>query len=368
MGREQLSAALSKAVIAAATTTTVPVVTCVRVRSGDSAVTFSTTNFDRWLSVTVQCPRAVEGFDICIPAKRLLDVVAALPPDKVTLKASENGRKVLVSCGRSRLELNTLPAVEFPSLSDDVFEARAELPATFAGHFAKIAAHASREQSRVECNAVCVDANERGLFLVATDRNRLALTQIGQPLLAPGSWSIPCQQAGPIAKLFGESEGVTLATSPTMVRLSSDGVVLTTRLIGEAFPGYRMMLDIPRPISAKIDAALLSSAVRRARAMGEAKMIVFEWSSDAVRVRAEDTKAGISDDSLPCSLTGADSLTIALLADYAHDALATLDGDELTVAMHHQTTPLTISDGSPTITAIMPLNIRAMPSPAPISL
>ena len=94
---------------------TLPVLANVLIRvEGDSA-SFTTTDLEVELSARMAVDNAVDG-EITVPARKLFDIVRALP-DGSKIELKQEGERVRLSSARSRYTLATLsaPAAEPPA-------------------------------------------------------------------------------------------------------------------------------------------------------------------------------------------------------------------------------------------------------------
>ena len=65
--------------------------------------------------------------EITIPARKLFDIVRALP-DGARIELKLNGDRIALNAGRSRFTLATLPATEFPTIYEIELVERVSLP------------------------------------------------------------------------------------------------------------------------------------------------------------------------------------------------------------------------------------------------
>jgi len=69
----------------------------------------------------------LDAGEVTVPARKLFDICRALP-DGVTIKFEQSGERAVVSAGRSRFTLATLPATEFPVIENIELVERVSLP------------------------------------------------------------------------------------------------------------------------------------------------------------------------------------------------------------------------------------------------
>src|SRR5688572_1845348 len=96
--------------------TSLPVLKNVLIEPGADAIKLSATDLE--LGVEVLVPAAVqEGGSLTVPAKTLVEIVAALPEADVSL-AADDKENLVVCCRRSEYRIHGLSAEDFPALPE----------------------------------------------------------------------------------------------------------------------------------------------------------------------------------------------------------------------------------------------------------
>ncbi len=111
-----------------------------------------------------------------VSARKLLDILRALPDDEVTL--SLINRRLTVQCGRSRFNLQTLAAEEFPMVAQAEFNIDFTLPSSAFKHLLAMVHFAMAAQDiRYYLNGMLLVCEANRVRAVATDGHRLALCE-----------------------------------------------------------------------------------------------------------------------------------------------------------------------------------------------
>lgn len=330
IAREVLSAALGRAALCATTRMSIPVLGSVKLEPCEGGLRVTTTNFDQTLTQIV--PGQVEQSEpICLPVKRLVDVVNALPPGAVSIRGDASGRKAVVTGGRTRLELYGFSAEEFPAVPSFAFDGNLGLDAkAFAADFSQLGVHCSTADSRPALKGVLLDSRDDGLFLTAMDGAMGARVKFAPPVEPRGSWILPRAAAPAITRLFASvEEPLRISFSTAALRLTTEGVQLDLRLIGQQYPAYAWIFDrsTAKSIGA-VDAELLKAAIQRAVAIGDVKTVVFTWYADRLELRSQ-SENGVVNDEIPCRYSGEQGLTIGLDGGFLTSAIASIAADDL---------------------------------------
>ncbi len=114
--------------------------------------------------------------EITLPARKLADICKSLPAESIVNLEVQDDKRARITAGRSRFELATLPASEFPELEDIGEVHTFELPENALKHLLESAAFAMANQDvRYYLNGLLLEVNPDGVRTVATDGHRLAL-------------------------------------------------------------------------------------------------------------------------------------------------------------------------------------------------
>ena len=133
---------------------------------------------DLEVALRSRCQAAVaKGGSLTLPAKKLYEIVKALPETDVRIEEDSNGVKVAADRFDSRMQ--TLPREDFPTLPDVSGTARATLPrAAVKEMVAKTQFAITGEDTRYFLNGAKFVLKPQSLTLVATDGHRLALVEV----------------------------------------------------------------------------------------------------------------------------------------------------------------------------------------------
>ncbi len=152
--------------------TPLPIIGNLLLEAGSDELALSATDLD--VSVTLRVPASVEEVGrITLPAKKLADMIRALPASPVRVEGS--GEQVTVECENSRFKVQGLPAEDYPSFPTLDFDSGLTIQ---AGVVERLAAHtsfaASTEDTRPILNGVLWEVLEGATQMVATNGHRLA--------------------------------------------------------------------------------------------------------------------------------------------------------------------------------------------------
>lgn len=213
---------------------TIPIISCVRLVAVDGRLTATATDLDVEARGSIAVDLASDDAAFCVNAKMMSDTIARLAGDSVGI-AVEPGH-IVVTAGRSRIKLQTLPVADFPDLSAGAMGEPFQID--LAALFAPCLFAISTEEARYYLNGVYFRGSGERLTAVSTDGHRLAHhVADGDPVF--DGIIVPRKISGLLPK--GE---ISVETSATKIRLTAGDLVLTSKLIDGTFPDYERV--IPR--------------------------------------------------------------------------------------------------------------------------
>ncbi len=158
---------------------TIPILANVLIEADGDRVKLLATDLEVGLRST--CPASVtRRGSLTLPAKKLYEIIKALPDTDVRIEEDKNGVKVAADRFDSRMQ--TLPREDFPTLPDIVSGApRVTLPReVLKNMIAKTQFAITGEDTRYFLNGALFIQRPDSLGLVSTDGHRLALITVAR--------------------------------------------------------------------------------------------------------------------------------------------------------------------------------------------
>lgn len=208
-----------------------------------------------------------ESKSITVGARKLVDILRALPADaEVSLQLQD--KRMVVKAGRSRFTLQTLPAEDFPRLAKPAGEvARFELPQrTLRKHLALVQYAMAQQDIRYYLNGLLLVAGNRQLKLVATDGHRLAYTALALDSDVPAQEVIvPRKTVIELGKLMADvDDPVKVEVSGSQAAFSFGSVELVSKLVDGKFPDYTRVIPTTHKNRLVVERETLKQALGRA--------------------------------------------------------------------------------------------------------
>ena len=166
--------------------TTLPILSNVLVEVNDQIVNFLATDLEVQIRASARLETSHKPGSLTVGAKKLQDILRALPPDAdTTLETKEH--RLTVKTGKSRFALQTLAAADFPRIAEAKDQATSfALPQKEFRRVLGLVQFAMAVQDiRYYLNGLLLVAKGNELRMVATDGHRLAyslsLIHISEP-------------------------------------------------------------------------------------------------------------------------------------------------------------------------------------------
>lgn len=210
---------------------------------------------------------------ITVGGKKLQDILRILPDQsKISIEVKEN--KAQIKSNKSRFNLQTLPAQDFPKLSNQLQNSN---KITLSQNALKLLLGSiqyamAQQDVRYYLNGVLLGVEGNKLKAVATDGHRLAYNAITiEADLAKQEIIIPRKAVMELAKLLADDDSaIELEFSDQQLKTSFSGIQLITKLIEGKFPDYqRVIPDYSNHLS--MNRTLVQQALQRAAILSNEK-------------------------------------------------------------------------------------------------
>lgn len=341
---------------------TLPVLANLLVNVSDGRVSFTGTDLEVEMVAGVAAKTSEFG-EITIPARKLFDICKALP-DGVSVDVKLGGDRVVVSAGRSRFTLATLPASEFPTIDSIEMVDRVELPEASLKNLMERTGFAMAHQDvRYYLNGMLVDLREDALRCVATDGHRLALAETVVQARVAQRRQIIIPRKG-VLELQGLLEGgdgsITLEFGKNHLRVRRGDVQFTSKLIDGRFPDYEAVIPIGADKEVRIGRETLRTALQRAAILSNEKYrgVKLDVAPGRLGIIAHNPEQEEAHEELEADTSVAD-LSVGFNVNYLLDALGALSGENVVVCLRdgQSSCLLKSADSEESRHVVMPLRL-----------
>jgi DNA polymerase-3 subunit beta len=267
--QENLAKGLSIVGRAVSPRSTLPVLGNVLLAADAGRLKLSATNLEVGINCWIGAKVEEEGATT-VPARTFIDLVSALPPERVDMELVVRTQTLNLRAGRSEANVKGIDAQEFPLVPVPEGEGGIPIePDVLRTAIAQVALAAATDESRPILTGVLAQFEDTRLTLAAADGFRLSVRTISlpQPVPDPFSIIIPARALVELGRISGEQEEpVVITVTPTrnQVLFQLTDIVLVSQLIDGNFPDYRQIIPHERTTHTVVDTAALLKACKAA--------------------------------------------------------------------------------------------------------
>lgn len=342
---------------------TLPILSNVLLERKDGSLNFTATDLEIQVMTSSDCSPDDEGIAITVSARKLQDILRSLPENaQVSLDVSEN--RLHVKAERSRFNLQTLPAQDFPRIAEPTESGVSfEIRQGALRHILSLVQYAMAQQDiRYYLNGLLMIVEAGTLTVVATDGHRLALASLQTDQDAPRHEVIvPRKAVLELIKLLSESEDlVRIEVLGNQVRFSFGATLLVSKVVDGKFPDYKRVIPAGYQNRLEIDRQVLLHALQRAAILSNEKFRGVRWilSLNTLRIACTNSEQEEAQEEVEIDYQG-DALDIGFNVTYLVDVLSNLDAATVTCALGdaNSSAVLTVPAGEDFLYVVMPMRI-----------
>lgn len=314
-------------------------------RSTTGVVSFLASNTEIQLTTSTSFGSEDDDFGETLEAKKLVDILRALPND-AEVKLKFDGSKATLQSGRSRFTLQTLPAEDFPTISvPERFDASFELPASVLSRLLHSVSFASAAQDiRYYLNGVLLELDGANVRAVATDGHRMAVCEakVEGEGLEPRQAIIPGKTVAELLRLLDadSDDSVSIGMNGTQASFEFGNVAMVSKLIEGKFPDYQRVIPKDNPNIMTCNREALAGALDRAAIMtgDKFKGVRLSLADGMLRVNAVNAEQEEAAVEVEIGYQG-EAVEMGVNVDYLQDVLAVhKSADSVSMALKDGTT------------------------------
>jgi DNA polymerase-3 subunit beta len=327
---------------------TLPILSNVLIERSGEAVMLIATDLEIQVSTRAQIGASSAASTITTSARKLQDILRALPNDAhVALESSAN--RLQLRSGRSRFTLQTLPAEDFPRLIAGASAvSEFELPQSVLRDLFLLVHYAMAQQDiRYYLNGLLLSVDAGELRVVATDGHRLAFAKAELAAEVPRQEVVlPRKAVIELSKLLRDEEApIRMALLGNQVRFVFGAVELVTKVVDGKFPDYGRVIPTSHRNIITVERQGLLEALQRAAILSNDKFRGVRWvlTQDSLRVSCSNNEQEEAQEELEISYSG-EALDIGFNVNYLLDVLNALSAESVTCAFGDASSSVLITE------------------------
>ena len=307
---------------------------------------------------------ASEDFRITTSAKKLQDILRALPESAI-VKLDWADNRLTLTAGKSRFNLQTLPAEDFPMMN-----VAQEVNATFSLRQDQLKLMLSQVQYamaiqdiRYYLNGLLLQTEGSQLRLVSTDGHRLAFAGITleDANLPKAEVILPRKTVLELFKLLSHPEdNITVELLSNQVRVQSGDTVVVSKVVDGKFPDFTRVIPLDNDKLFLINRTTLLGALERAAILANEKFrgVRLQLKPGLLSVLCSNNEQEEAQEDVEIAYQG-EALEVGFNITYLMDVLRNVQVDDFQLAFGNanQSTLFTIPDNPDFKYIVMPMRI-----------
>jgi DNA polymerase-3 subunit beta len=317
---------------------TIPILANVLLEANGAEVKMLATDLE--VGLRSKCTATVsKGGSLTLPAKKLYEIVKALPETDVRIEEDKGGVKVAADRFDSRMQ--TLPREDFPTLPEATGSGSATLGRDVLRQMVSKTQFAiTGEDTRYFLNGALFILRSDSMSLVSTDGHRLALITVPRETdKAKGKADedvrviLPRKTLLELGRLLAEGEGnIEYERGENHLFFDIGGRLLISRMIDGQFPAFERVIPKNNDKHVEFDRDRLTSAVKRVALLSNerSRAVKFQMDKGKVEIASSSPEFGEAKEVLMVDYAAA-PVTICFNAQYVLDFLGVVETDGISL-------------------------------------
>ncbi|AWF79341.1 DNA polymerase III subunit beta [Microbulbifer sp. JMSA004] len=279
----------------------------------------------------------MEG-EVTVPARKLLDICRSLP-DGAELKFERDGERLILRSGRSRFQLSTLPAADFPNQEEASAQTRFDISQREIRRLIEATSFAMAQQDvRYYLNGLLLECRPQQLRAVATDGHRLALCDRDAPGLdvaTPIQAIVPRKGVLELGRLLEDSDAqAQVVLGNNHIRVVSGQFTFTSKLVDGKFPDYERVLPRGAGNVVYADRQGLRQAFSRAAILSNEKYrgVRLQVSEGLLQIVANNPEQEEAEEQMMVDYVG-EPMEIGFNVSYLLDVTGAIHSDQIRISL-----------------------------------
>ena len=314
---------------------TLPILSNVLIERTADSLCLLTTDLEIQIATGFSSPqKSADNARVTVSARKLQDILRALPEQtEVIMELQQN--RLQVKAGKSRFNLQTLSAEDFPKLASpesQVSEVAVSQKALRS--LLLLVQYAMAQQDiRYYLNGMLFVIEGSLLKAVATDGHRLAYATLDlSEKAAHQEIILPRKAIQELVKLLADGEErVKLSITPTQARFEFGSVDLITKVIDGKFPDYTRVIPTNYNQQFTLEREILQGALQRVAILSSEKFHGVRWvlGEGQLRISCANNQQEEAHEEIDVSYKG-EALDIGFNVTYVLDVLNNVSSDKIT--------------------------------------
>ncbi len=306
---------------------TIPILSNCLLSTTTDGLKIRVTNGDMEASELIPAHVGTPG-TVTVTAATLRDFARNLPEgSQISFKVAD---RLQVSCGRSRINIATLPVDMFPSPWSETWETEFNIDAAVLNHMlGRVAFAQEADVSKTYLMGVRFES-AGNLRLIATNGASLPFVD-GPEVPAFAGTTMPTRMVAEAIRMSANcGDEITVGISESKISLAVGNSAIVSKLLDKSlgYPDYPRVIPKSLPAKGEVDVAAMIGAIRRAMISateGKRRTVGLSFSGDGMAISAHNSVSDALDE-IDLTYDGED-VTLSFNPDLMIEILQSLPGD-----------------------------------------
>ena len=303
----------------------IPILANVLIEANKKTVTLTATDLDVSFSCSLSAKVAKPGA-LTLSAKKLYEIVKAVPEGKIHIKALENSWASIES-GQSFFKIVGIGKEDFPTLAQPPEDKFISIPGNVLSELINKTNFAiTSDDNRYFLNGARMELTETDFKMVATDGHRLAYASLKRTgkKKETASVVVPKKTLVELLRILGEEEetvGFAEGENHLFFRLGER--LLVSKKVEDQFPAYDKVMPEGNDKTVSCETEVLTGAIRRVSLLANerSRAVRFGIEKGKIEISSQTPELGEARESVDADYEG-EPLQIGFNGQYLLDFLS----------------------------------------------
>ncbi|WP_455205822.1 DNA polymerase III subunit beta [Kaarinaea lacus] len=344
---------------------TLPILSNVLIKASNNRLALTTTDLEIEMVAHAELDIAESG-EVTLPARKFFDICRALPDEaQIDISIDNEKQRALIRSGKSRFNLTTLPAKDYPNIEEIKSTYRFSIAQSDLKEIIEKTHFAMAQQDvRFYLNGLLLEIRDAKVIAVATDGHRLSYCETDAQTNPAEVLQVILPRKGvtELVKILEDVEdSVDIEIGSNHVRINHPEIKFTTKLIDGKFPDYNRVVPSGSDKKVRADRDTLKQALARASILSNEKYrgVRVTIKNGALQAQAHNPEMEEAEEEIDVEYSGED-LVIGFNVNYLLDAVNAVQTEKVVMMLKDSNSSclmLPDVEDSPSKYVIMPMRL-----------
>ena len=331
--KEKLFTALSETNKIIPIRTTLPILSCVLIKTKKDKIILTATDLEQTIITEVLSEIPQEG-SIAVPGNRFMEIIAALPSGPIEITCNED-KEIEISSPKGIYKIMGKEPSEYPEAPQLNSEQQINIKGNELLDIINNTLYAvSKDDLKPALCGVYFNMIDNKITAVSTDGHRLVKYEKEVEASNPeGAIIIPGKFFSILKNNINITGNILINMSENHIEVTENKTTTITRIIKESFPDFNSVIPDQKNNKVKIKANDLNEAVKRVSIFSNktTRQIILSFENNEIVVSTEDKETKSSaKEHISCDFEG-EKMSIAYNAQYLREVVQHLDNKNINI-------------------------------------